>query len=288
MRVSDISANVWVCLRQDYEDKAKKNRQINGRSAADPVVSFRLVVAFIRDDGNTLRVAFSDGSTVTWRPQADVAILRHPLRRPLNGRPQISATGSLLDHVLKQLSVQSRSMAHVRQLGNGASAPRGTKPGSFDLALLAAQKWGLATIKDEGSISLTDAGRIWTEATRDGFAERMSRRPRTSGRSTKVTNFFGPSNIVHGDNHGTMSAKQKVSISSEEAINALQVLLSSKSIPWQDPKFAHIHESLHEAVQEGEPSRARDGFKKLQEIAGQLVLGVGGNAAFQLLVNYFG
>ena len=73
----------------------------------------------------------------------------------------------------------------------------------------------------------------------------------------------------------------------QSEIAALQKVLSISSIPWKEGQLVQVRHTFCHAVATNEPDYARNAVRKLRQIVEQLALGVGGNAAYQLLINHF-
>jgi hypothetical protein len=84
-----------------------------------------------------------------------------------------------------------------------------------------------------------------------------------------------------------MNAHQSVNATRDDLMAALQNVLALNSIPWSQAELPHVRHVLCQAVAKNDPDYARSAVRKLRQIVEQLALGVGGNAAYQLLISHF-
>jgi hypothetical protein len=286
--LSGITASLFggSRLREDHREAAKDYRRRKGRLAGDPKAQFRLVVAFVKHSGLKMHVGFADGTTATWNPQAYIDMRPGP--RPRTGSPgEYTTSGTLLENLLTVLASapqQSASVTHPRSL-----LPTGVDASELQIAITAAAKWRLITMtRDHRVGQLSPTGTIWHDATAGGHTRRVQRRSQYSGKGGSVTyNIQGPTNFIQGSNYGVMQSSQNVPISRDDLLAALNSVLSISSIPWGQGELVQVRHGLCQAVAKNEPERARAAVRKLRQIVEQLVLGIGSNAAYQLLINHF-
>jgi hypothetical protein len=84
-----------------------------------------------------------------------------------------------------------------------------------------------------------------------------------------------------------MHANDYRNITTAQALTAISDVLNLSEIPWGVGNLSEVRHNLSIALEKKEPGMARQAFHKLQGVVEQLALGVGGNAAYSLLVAYF-
>jgi hypothetical protein len=303
-----IVAGNWVCLRRDYEQVCRNFRALNGRSSPVPPAHYRLVVATYPLDGRNQVVTFSDGAFVTWNSASAVLLMDYAEFNTLSGYSNdqdILNVAKALADIIRFLYEESRPviLQDVFDL-LGAENEYNSRQ-----ALIAADWWRLVSClavdqsygteiyydPDRLLVRLTKAGQQWYLASVNmSSAQRKARRGMHNYSSDQpsihIGNFSGILNYAGKNVSGSHTAKVSHAISSdEEILSCLRTLLDLAAVPWSDPDLTDVRQTIETAIEQRDPhlSGLKQAIRKFGNICGQIALGVAGNGAYQLLLQYF-
>jgi TIR domain len=264
--VDDIRVGDMVCLKRDHEAATKDARRKYGRTASVPEARFRLVLAFMREDGNRTVVAFGDGTIGKWSRRANVFTI--PATSDMSGDESRSSADAAFIDLLSDIERTPTTFGAV--LKNQATKTTDLK--TVNLVLGAQAKWRLIEATEPGQLlRLTDSGRVWVAATSDGYARHIrSRKTRNSTSGDTVTNhFYGPSNYVQGANFGQMNATQAGPEAPSRMLASIREILDDRRILWHGDEAVRVRDELQKAAEERDSDRARSALRRFAELARQ-------------------
>lgn len=314
--VGGARAGHWICPRDEYRQARRDQRRSGSRTNAIPV-PFRLVIAFVQPDGVSKRLAFRDGRVVQLHTSSatherDCRLLASLERGNLVGA--FENLGLCLESLVENLYLADQRFSEI------CSRAPSTEHGSLAFAAAVARWWGLIHTDPpprHGLIQLCHAmagteqpvhhavegttmhlaatGKLWHEAS-PRFQAEVERKKQVSnrqrpGHSINIDSFTGTFNLAGGDIRGRQknSAISRPTPSDADLLKAMSTLLNLADIPWRDPALAAVRLTLEDAVSRQDPhdAKVKRAVVKLKEVCSDTAVGVLGNAAYQLLVNYF-
>lgn len=288
--VSGVKAGSLACLKEEYKKLARYHHSVHGRSAEPPDVRYHLVIATYQLDGNHRVIATSDGEIVTWHRASGVFVTQLDAPWWRMDRPEETEASLALAELIKILYEESSEQGirgiHGR-LGNFRVA-------NIDRALDAACWWRMIREDIHFAVHLTEAGRHWHLATEEFEAARIAERKKMSngtgsGPQFNIGNLSGvlyyAGNNISGKHQHDIKNGQP---SDAQVISCLREILGSTEIPWSNPDLVGVREIIEDAVVQQNPHRSglKQAVAKLKEVCEQVSIGMLGNGAYQLLIQY--
>jgi hypothetical protein len=316
-RVSGLRAGVWICKEEEHNERRQEQRRVYGRDAPDPPVNYQLVIATSKQSGTTQRIAFSDGSALSWHAQSqliqisadwssetgsdsgDLDMLDGAARalvamaHALEGQPRGMPIHSILanHHDFAQRAVLQA--AHAGLVWGIFTTPEG--PDLAHLYRMArdsdaplANEFGRLTLR------LTDAGQLWLECTdeRQTAPRQTDRRTRMKSEPTPAASFVIHGNVSANNLNfaGGDIRDQTVTFhaSSNDLLMALEAILARPDVPWHGEALTEIRKTIEEAVQQRDVRHPglRRAVTKLVDVCEGLGVGIVGNTLFEALKNF--
>ncbi|WP_141954708.1 hypothetical protein [Actinoallomurus bryophytorum] len=287
---SSVVAHTLACEETEH---AKHCRE-QGSPGNDPTldVRYHLVIATYKINGNRQAIAFADGSSISSHPEKKIItsqVDERWLRSNGEDEPRAAAALYELIDVLYDQGPEATIEATRERLGSHHLDR------DIDRALEAAMWWQLAEEQAPHLVSLTDSGRDWhlasaeAEAQRIAERKRMSRPSRKGSRSQTFNINGGIFSYAEGDISGNQQKVEYVQLSDEQVLSYIKDVLRSSEIPWSDPELVEARRVMSNAVAERDPHKPglTQAISKLASICGDIVVGVLGNGAYQLLIQNF-
>jgi hypothetical protein len=289
---SGVLARSLAFLDKDHKQLVSEYRAAHGRSAEAPEVPYRLVVASYQLNGNERVVALSDGTHATWYRTSRVLVEHMDDSWWRADRDEEGGAAAALGELIRVLYEEDDDKG-IRGIHARLKEHR---TADIDRALDAAQWWRLIREDVHLAVHLTEAGRHWHLATASGEAMRAAERQKMSNNSGGGPQFniggdvsggiyVAGQNIFGNHSHDVQGSPP----SDDQVISCLQEILGSTDIPWLAPELAGVREVMESAVVQRDPraSDLKQAIAKLKEVCEQVAMGILGNGAYQLLIQYF-
>jgi hypothetical protein len=298
---SGLKPGRWACKESDYLDLKRASRRETGPGSADPLVPYRLVIACYKSSGTEFSIGFADGTSANWHYASAVWEIEEPgldaiKWQDLSNYDQLCAT--MVEDLVELLYMQegrglTRALALPYLVEDEADLV------TADFVLGVSQLWGLVASEqsdygDDVLLSLTDAGFVWHEAADERYFETQRRRERMRRRGADNSiniggNLNAPLTVAGRDIRGGVHNVTRAGLSDQDVLGYLGKLLGSEMVPWDTAELSKSREVIESAVRHRavDDHRLRTAVRSLLKVAGGIVLGVLGNAAYQGLQGFF-
>lgn len=316
-QVGGIKIGEWARRKQDYEKSCKDHKKAYGRSVDDPPVHYQLAIATLQTGGNQRKIAFSDGSTLGAHPlnaviQQSFRDSLPPCRVKYCDDRKASDTSRALVNLVGVISHDTDATS-LRTLATSHGL---AQDDTLLWAIHVASMWGIiftegntsvvqlcqmardpgilmSELLDSVTLHLTDAGHVWHECSDEAQTarEQDQRRIRMSQSGSPkivINNPVGNINVAGRNLYGQTSNFHGGKPSSEEVLQALEVILKQPDIHWKSADLAGVHATIQEAVHKRDTTHAglRPAVAKLVRVCERLSLGIVGDTLFEALKGF--
>lgn len=316
--VSGLHTGTWVGTRSAYEEARKRQGKRPNGSTKPAKSSYAFLVASYRINGAEYRLGYADGTAPTLNP-------RTPMLVHGNARIDKRLAKPAADNEL-QTARELEAIIGALVGNHGPAMTVATLPQWSDFdeeqaghvlrALEAGELWGLICVNttrpgrtsrllpllgarprealDQATLTLTQVGFVWHQATRAKQIERDRRRVVMAGGKDESINFTGvfsgPVTAARGDvRNNRISQTQTNGLSADDVLTYMRTLLGSDAVDWQSTDLAQVRPVIQKAVDEGtvgDPKLTR-AMKYLLRTANGVLVRVLGDYATTGLHSFF-
>lgn len=298
-----VRAGTWICEKEKYDRICRQHRNAYGRSAPSPLVPYQLVLATYPQAGQRV-IAFTDGTSVTWHPSKRVIEANEE-----SGLQELADSDAIEDVIgtFEEVINILDDRDEAASLSEILERERHRDTDIVSEALLVAFRWDMIAVAERSSsarlysddnpdyaVRLTRIGEDWCFASNEhqattGKARRNAGMDQEKSPSINIGNFAGILNVGRRIAGQHVAAVQQTNISDTEILSYLREILSSPQITWTDSELTAIRPVVEEALAQGNPrlQGLKRAVNKLCSICGDVLIGVLGNGAYQMLLTYF-
>jgi hypothetical protein len=169
-------------------------------------------------------------------------------------------------------------------------------------AVTAARFWNLIRVTGKGGpwlkdrlysesvVQLTEAGRYWHQALARDAGRKSVPKDRNKSQSIRINKLVASGGVKFAgrdisDTHITTAELQP---SNDQLLAWLKLMRDSQDISWSGLELAEVRRIIERALAEQNPQipGLKRALKKLQSVCGDVLVGILGNGAYQLLQNF--
>ncbi|MFI5954374.1 hypothetical protein [Cryptosporangium sp. NPDC051539] len=318
-----IEPGRWTASLRELRSEQNEYRREHGRNADTSHIKaeYRLVIAIVEHSFNNRDLGYADGESLGGKRSDHPMLVQERLVFNSEFADEADEEAARIGSVL--LLELMEFLAERSQEANSAEVvlskiSDGVEFSTFLDVVRAASAWGLININlgrpewlavlvqatfgsttplegiyRSASISVTDAGKIWNEAGK--AMEASARRSRVNQPSGPTFNIDNTGGTIFGSTFGGgrvefggVEYSAGASVPPDKAAQALKELLRDPEIPWNRSEFAKLRQIVTDApVEQAKESGLLATFlTRLGELASGIGIGIAGNAAYQLLLNF--